>query len=399
MVTSERRPLRIVYVTAGFPYPLTSGFLRHYHFIRGLSERGHRITLLSLAKRSIADDHVAELRRFTEAVEVFPAHRGGRIERSLIRIGMPVPAQASRALADRVKTLVTSGRFDAVLLSGKETYPVLGATHGYPLAVDMCDATASRLDRAAAHARGPKRTVLRLAWRRMRTVERRLVEAAVVTAYASVRDREDTVGATGAGMIVPNGVDTDYWRRSTDRLGTSEIAFTGAMDYRANVDAAIQLIDEVLPRVRSEVPDASVAIIGRDPVAELVARAAAGRVTVTGEVDDIRPHLERSAAFAAPIRIGAGIQNKVLEAMAMGVPVVASPLAADGLRLLGGDAPPIAIARTADEMAAALIVLLRDAREDAAPHAAGREYVREHFAWSTSIDGIEQMLFAACERS
>ena len=102
-------------------------------------------------------------------------------------------------------------------------------------------------------------------------------------------------------------------------------------------------------------------------------------------------------SYPNPIRFGAGIQNKVLEALAMEVPTTASPIAAEGLRLEDGTTAPITMAATAAKMADALIGLVRTAREDGRPHAAGREYVRTHFTWDASIDRLERLLVAAME--
>jgi glycosyltransferase involved in cell wall biosynthesis len=391
--------VRIIYVTAGFPYPLTSGFLRHYHLTRGLAARGHSITLLSLAKAAVADADVDHMRSLLDGVGVVQAPRAGRVRRAAGAAGGGVAAPGARILAARVGELAGSGRFDVVLLSGKETHPVASAVAGLPLVVDMCDATGRRIRRTADHERGARRAALLVEWLRMRAVERMLVRAATATTYASVRDREDTVGTRGAGVIVPNGVDAEYWQRTTSRLGTSQIAFTGAMNYRPNVDAAIQLIDEIMPRVRSRVPDARAVIVGRDPVPELLRRDAPGITTVTGTVDDVRPYLERSAVFAAPIRFGAGIQNKVLEAMSMELPVVASSLAADGLRLEDGSPPPITIADDPDATAALLLDHLRSARTVGTPHAAGRAFVTMHFNWTASIDRLERVLSDAVGHS
>jgi glycosyltransferase involved in cell wall biosynthesis len=170
------------------------------------------------------------------------------------------------------------------------------------------------------------------------------------------------------------------------------------MDYAPNVDAAVRLVTAILPLVQAEFPTARVAIVGRDPSAEVTALGARPGVTVTGFVDDVRPYLDAAAVFAAPIRFGAGIQNKVLEAMAMEVPVVASPLAADGLRTEDGQVPPIEIARGPEAAAARIVEGLRAAADGRPPAAEARDYVAEHFVWSRSADRVEALLEDAVER-
>lgn len=388
------RALHILYITGGFPYPLTSGYLRHYHFIRGLAERGHRVHLLAVAQPSTTGADIDAMRAHAEMVETFRSAPGGwlRDPAALTRVPSHI-----RALALRAREVAERGDVDVVLLSGKETHPVIASVTDTPVAVDMCDATTSRIRRTAQHAAIPRRLWLTARARQVGAIERRLVSLARSTAYASARDREDTVGARGPGIVLPNGVDTGYWQRSGAQLGPRDVVLTGAMNYRPNVDAALQLIDEVRPLLVREVPDARIVIVGRDPVRELRARHDGVGVVVTGAVEDVRPFLEEASAFAAPIRFGAGIQNKVLEALAMEVPTVASPIAADGLRLEDGTTPPITMAPAPAAMAGALVGLIRSARENGRPHAAGREYVRTHFTWEASIDRLERMLADARE--
>jgi glycosyltransferase involved in cell wall biosynthesis len=115
-------------------------------------------------------------------------------------------------------------------------------------------------------------------------------------------------------------------------------------------------------------------------------------VTVTGFVEDVRPYLEQATVFAAPLRFGAGIQNKVLEAMAMEVPVVASPLAADGLRTEDGLQPPVQVARGAHDFSDRVIRRLRERASNASPDRAARQYLEAHFVWRRSAEKLDQVL-------
>jgi glycosyltransferase involved in cell wall biosynthesis len=163
------------------------------------------------------------------------------------------------------------------------------------------------------------------------------------------------------------------------------------MDYPPNSDAAVQLATTILPLVQREAPEAEVLLVGRDPTPDVQALADLPGVTVTGFVDDVRPYLERAAVFAAPIRFGAGIQNKVLEAMAMEVPVVASPLAADGLRTVDGRTPPIDVAATPSQFAAAILRHHR-AAGTSPPDAALRAYVAAEFDWARQAARVAHLL-------
>jgi glycosyltransferase involved in cell wall biosynthesis len=154
-------------------------------------------------------------------------------------------------------------------------------------------------------------------------------------------------------------------------------------------------VNQVLPRVRKRIPEAALDIVGRDPAPSLAAVGEQPGVRVTGFVPDVRPYLEGATVFAAPLRFGAGIQNKLLEALSMEVPVVASSLAIEGLRV-GREAPPAAVADDPAEMADRIVESLEGVRRDprAAPNAAGREYVEAAFRWEVSGRRLAEILRA-----
>jgi glycosyltransferase involved in cell wall biosynthesis len=391
--------VRVVYVTNGFPWPLTSGYLRHYFLIRELAAASHEVALFSLVGRDVSAEDRAALEACCSSVTVVRADTGSRLRRRLATVAPSVtidgPATAlGRAAAEH------AGRWpaDAVLFSGKRTFPALGPLAGRPLVTDLCDATSSRLRTGLRHDPPAKVPAHLVEWASVRRVERALVARSSSLLFASARDRDLVLspGETDRALVVPNGVDLERWRRTTERLGRRTIAFTGAMDYGPNADAALHLLQAVLPRVRAEVPDVRLLLVGRDPGPALrEATARTDGATLTGTVPDVRPFLEEASVFAAPLRVGAGIQNKVLEALAMEVPVVASSLAAGGLRTPEGDAPPLVEADGPEATAAALVAALRRADTDPTPAAAGRRFVADHFSWRRSGRLVAEALEAA----
>lgn len=399
--------MRILYVTADLPWPLTSGYLRHYHFIRALSAN-HDITLLSLRAPDHGPADIAALEPYTEAIVTEPSARGRRPLLLKVRDRLRILAAGGDVAAARLGAtgarLAEERPFDVLLLSGKRTMPALGALPPMPIVADLCDATSSRIRRQMRYVGIAQLPGLGLEYAEVRRVERRLMRRARHALFASARDRDAVATSSAAegdrfarASVVPNGVDLDRWQRGTRALGRDEIVLTGAMDYPPNVDAAIHLVDTILPRVQAVVPSAHVSIVGRDPAPRVEALAGRPGVTVTGFVDDVRPYLERAAVFAAPIRYGAGIQNKVLEALAMEVPVVASPLAAEGLRTEDGDVPPVDVARNPAEAAERIVARLRLAAQGADADSALRRYVADHFDWARNADRLEGILTEAAE--
>jgi glycosyltransferase involved in cell wall biosynthesis len=391
--------MRILYVTQGFPYPLTSGFLRHYHFIRELAAR-HAIDLLSVVGADYQPEYAAAMAPYTARVLTFQsADRSRSVWRKARNraqaLLLPRHGDAAvRALCAAATALVRERRYDVVVLAGKRTFRVLDAVGDIPVVADLCDATSMRVLGHLEHAGSWRRAALRLELLEVRRVERWLMQRAAHLVFAAARDRDALVPATDHPRcsIIPNGVDIDYWRRTSERLGDRQIVFTGAMGYPPNEDAALYLAGTILPQVRRSAPEAELWIVGRDPKPRLAAAGHQPGVHVTGFVDDVRPFLERGAVFAAPLRFGAGIQNKLLEAMAMAVPVVASSLAADGLRTGGGAAPPVQTAGDATAFATALVARLAAARCDPTPDHAARQFVEAHFRWETNAAALEQVL-------
>jgi len=166
-------------------------------------------------------------------------------------------------------------------------------------------------------------------------LERRIGDFADRVVLATEPEADLYRGIAGSAKIsaVPNGVDFDYFERTSAAPQQDSCAFIGAMDYRPNAESATWFADAVWPDVRRRNPHAVFRIVGRNPTRTVQALANRPGVEVTGEVPDVRPHLAKSMTVVAPLRIARGVQNKVLEAMAAGRPVLASSQAAVGLKV------------------------------------------------------------------
>ena len=396
--------MRILYITPSVQHPLMQASFRHYYFLRELARR-HDITLLTLTNAPPPPPVLEELRRQTRHLVIIdaarpPRARAHRLLRPLLEIGRKVGQFARRraALADmrrRFEQLVREGRYDVVVFHGHSVFSVIDGRCALPVVIDVCDARSLRLSGRLRHASLVTRPFHWLHLAHARHVEQRMVRASRHLMFISRRDREAILGATSRATVLPNAVDIEFWRRASPRPDAGPIVFHGAMDYRPNVDAGLYLIRTILPRLREARPGLELLIVGRDPLPELLdAAASQPGVTVTGAVSDIRPHLERGAVYTAPLRFGAGQQNKLLEAMAMELPVVASSNAAEGLRL-GEEQPPVIIADDADRFAAEVLRLLDQPAECARLGAAGRRYIADSFSIEHSVHVLEQMCLDA----
>lgn len=385
--------LRISYITAGFPFPLSSGYLRHHHLLRALAP-DHSVRLRSLAGPDFVDDDRAGLEGIVEDVAVFRDAPRPRVRRAVDQ-ARPEHRPAVRDLRAAIATDVADG-VDVVVLSGKDTASVLDVVPSeLPLVIDLCDATSARATQELDWASPSRRAVLRVRRARLRRVERDLVERGDVLLAASARDRDLLIeeGAPARvqdAMVVPNGIDTERWDRRTPQLGDA-VALCANLGYRPNADAARYLVGTIMPRVWTHRPDTPVLVIGTGASRALAAELADPRVTLTGTVDDVRPYLEQAAVVAAPLRAATGIQNKLLEALALQIRVVTSSVAANGL----GPEAPLVVADEPEAFATAVLEHLDGSRQ---PDAAARRWVGARFSWGRSGQLLAQALARAVDR-
>jgi glycosyltransferase involved in cell wall biosynthesis len=296
-----------------------------------------------------------------------------------------------------VHNLLQKQIFDVVLFHGREALPVLEGVQ-IPIVVDCGDTNSTRILQEMHRVRLTHRPKLFFHYVKERRLEERLARKTPYRCFISTRDRENLLGSSDRSEIVPQGVDDNYWKRRFPPSGRNCIAFSGVLNYPPNADAALFLLDKILPRVRRRSPKLEVLIVGRDPTPELVNAAQHyDDVTVTGAVSDVRPYLERADIFVAALRFASGVQNKVLEAMAMEVPVVTTPVVAAGL-CVDGTEPPLVIGLNDEGIADHIIRLLIHPEERASLSAAGRRFVEAHCSWSHSAEKLEGLCLAAVGR-
>jgi glycosyltransferase involved in cell wall biosynthesis len=387
--------VRVLIVAAWPPWPLSDGIsLILHHHLRLLAPR-HEITVLASGRPPGAPppDATAEGLPASVPIEWYGPARSGppdyaRRRWASLRTGEPADVfrVEQQPLLGRMDAIVGgSERPDVVHLHGWTTARLARRTQGIPAVHHSIDAW-SEVQGTQAPAGAVRRLLEMGQQRKVVRHEARHLEAS--TAVAVVAEADALALRRNAPrariVVVPNGVEPG--NPPVPPAVEPVLGFHGALSTVANQDAARVLVDEVLPRVRAEVPDARALVIGRDPPDDLRSDVGTG-VDVTGEVDDVREALDRVAVYVAPMATGTGLKNKVLEAMAAGLPVVATSRAMNGI----GAGDGVVIADTPDAMAGAVLALLRDPDRRAALGAAGRARVVREFSWERSADAIEQL--------
>lgn len=191
-------------------------------------------------------------------------------------------------------------------------------------------------------------------------------------------------------LVLRNGVDLAHYQPKPDLAEPEHLVFVGVMDYLPNIDGCVWFVNEILPRLRAKRPGVRFTIVGSRPTDEVKALASHPGVAVTGFVDDPREFLARAAVSVAPLRIARGIQNKVLEGLAMGLPVVGTTSATQGVE--GEAGRDFLLANTVDEQVAAIERLLADPQFARALGRRGRQFVEEKYDWERVFDPLDTLL-------
>jgi sugar transferase (PEP-CTERM/EpsH1 system associated) len=374
--------LRILFVTPYVPSPVR---IRPFAFIRELWARGHQVVLACLVQPAWEGQYLSEVRQYCQAVyPVFPS----RIESYLFALSsLPTRTPLSVAYCrsepfDRlVGDLVQREQFDVLHTEFVRAAPVTTRLNGLPKVYDAVDSLglAYRRSLTAAHISPPRRIIALFEWMKMRRYETQVLSHYDRLLVSSPMDQQALQNAKKRVTVIPNGVDTDYFRFHQGNREPETIVFLGKMNYYVNVSSVLWFYREVFPLIRRERPGARFKIVGRSPSPEISRLAADPAVEVTGTVPDVRPHLASATVAVVPMVSGAGIQNKMLEAMAIGTPCVSTSLACQALQTEQGH--DVLVSDTAEGFAASVLTLLEhhELRNRLAYN--GRCYVDNYHTW------------------
>ena len=242
-----------------------------------------------------------------------------------------------------------------------------------------------------------KKTYLRGQWRKMEKFEKETCRRFDAVIAVSVEDRDQMREEYGVNAVfeVPTGVDTEFFTPSgKENIDPYNVVFTGSMDWLPNEDAIRYYTEQILPIVRRSIPNATLTVVGRNPYPSLLELSRQDpAIIVTGRVDDVRPYMERAAAYVVPLRIGGGTRLKIFEAMAMEKPIVSTTIGAEGLPVTDGR--ELRIADTPETFAASVVELLTNAEAARKLGQEAARVVREKFGW----DGVAKRFAEICLQS
>jgi len=396
------RPLRVVIVDEELPYPSTSGKrIRTLNLLLRLARR-HRITLL--CHRNADADEAQQATAFLEArgietvsvPRVVPPKSGlGFYARLAINLFSPLPySVATHNSATLRRALHAYAATHDVDLWQCEWTPysealrVLGPVRKLVMAHNVESLIWQRYHETTTNPL--TRWYIGRQWRKFQRFERHAFASATRTVAVSEADAVLIGRQSGFDRVevVDNGVDTTYFRPLAMERDPPQILFLGSLDWRPNLDAVALLLDRIFPAVRAEEPSASLCLVGRNPPPWLRRRVAdlPGAV-LHANVEDARPYLGRSGVLAVPLRIGGGSRLKILEALACGLPVVATQVGAEGLCLETGR--HLTVVDTVEDIAPALVRCIRAPEVARLQAERGRRVVLERYDWDALADRLE----------
>jgi sugar transferase (PEP-CTERM/EpsH1 system associated) len=401
----------LLFLAHRIPYPPNKGDkVRSWHLLRYLSNR-YNLHLGCFIDDEADWQYATHLReRCGECcfLALSPARAKLR-SMSGLYTGAPLTLchYRDRAMAAWVDGLFAQRPVERVFVfsSAMAQYAIQGQRSGVRRIIDFVDVDSDKWRQYAARKRWPLNRIYARESHALRAFD--VSVAATFDASLFVSQAEADVFCTFAPEIahkvftVRNGVDFEFFspdRGYEDPFGGRPhvLVFTGAMDYWANVDGVAWFARQVLPLVRRRVPGAEFYIVGARPTAEVLRLARLPGVTVAGRVPDVRPYLAHAAAVVVPLRVARGVQNKVLEAMAMAKPIVATPQALEGI-----DARPdqeVLVGKHSEGFAQITASLLAERRRGTLGHKA-RAHVVKHHNWTAQLSSVEAILEGTGQRA
>ncbi len=387
-------PANLLYLAHRVPHPPDKGDrIRNWNVLRFLARRA-RVHLACLADEPVPAETRRVLTETCAELAIVPVGIGRRLRMlggALIGRTFSEGAFSSPQLRRVIRDWTAQTKFDGVIVSASSLVPYVRQTPGVPAVVDLVDVDSQKWLDFAASSSFPKSLLYRIEGRRLRNLERDLptwCKAVLVVSQAET-ELYRQFAKPGPIYTVTNGVDLDYFQPK-DVPEELACTFVGALDYKPNVDGACWFAEAVWPELHKRRPELRFRLVGRQPAAEVKKLADIPGIEVVGQVPDVRPWVAKSRVMVVPLRIARGVQNKVLEALAMAKAVISSPAALNGLGVKAGE--HLLSASSPQEWIEAILSLLDDEDLRRRLGQAGRAYVEAHHTWERCLRPLADIL-------
>lgn len=393
--------MKILYLAHRIPYPPNKGDkVRAFHQIQHLAKT-HEVHLACVVDKAEDLPHVETLKSWCASVDAVYLPRKmmrATVARAVFSsTPLSVAAFYSEELAQKIDRKMRTVQFDRVMVFSSAMAAYVHQVHNIPKIIDFVDADSEKWRMYADFS------PLLFAWLyRMEAVRLARYEAEIARQFAHslfVSEKEaEFLRSRAHGRpvsVISNGVNADYFsaEEGPPQSLATRIVFTGEMDYFPNVDAMEYFCQAIFPLIQKDIEAAQFYIVGRNPARRVRKLERKPWIIVTGPVPDVRPYLRQAQVAVAPFRIARGIQNKVLEAMAIGVPVVGSSLAFQGMRVTTEDG--VSMADSPNEFAQHVVSLIRDSGLQRHRAQQARRYIQHHHRWQDHGVRLESIVTQA----
>ena len=388
--------MKIVFIVSRFPYPLEKGDkLRAWQHLLQLADAGHEIHLAALSDIPVNAASLEIVKKYCSSIHIIRLRWYSILWNVIASFFRNLPLQVgyfySWSIHSSIRKIIHKTSPDLVYCQLIRTALYVSDLNGTPAMLDYMDAFSKGTEQRSLTASWLLRPLFRRELRLVSLFENRCYAWFQQHLVISRQDRDALqVNKKETVNIVPNGVDIDFFH-PMDAEKKIDVTFVGNMNYPPNIDGARYLVEEIMPLVWKRYPDTIVQVSGANPSREVKALAS-GNVWVTGWVDDIRHSYRGSRIFIAPMRIGTGLQNKLLEAMAMGIPCITTPMSFKPLDAEAGK--HILTGNTAGELADAVIMLLENEKLCNEIGKNGSDFVRSNYSLQHSsrllLDAVKE---------
>ena len=385
--------MKIFYLTPRVPYPIDKGDkLRAYYQIKYLSEE-HEIFLFALDENCTYSSENNPLKNLCGKVEVISLSKFDEVKNLLSGMFKKIPFQTSYYYSAKTKKKIEAAINEfkphiiyCQLIRAAEFVKDIKSV---PKIIDYVDVISKGLERRMAKSNMFWKLVFKIEYQRACTYEKEVFESFDKGIIITKEDRNSLLFAgKDKVMVVPNGIDTEFFV-PVESEKKYDLFFSGNLSYPPNVDAAKFIAHEILPNLKKVYPSIKILIAGASPKKEVL-ELAAENIEVKGWVDDIREYYSQTKIFLAPMQIGTGLQNKILQAMAMKIPCVVSELTLKGIA--NGENDVALVAKTPHEYVYSIIKLLTDKEYYISIAQHGYDFVNKKYSWKEIIDNLKTIL-------
>ena len=385
--------MKILYIVSRFPYPLEKGDkLRAYHQLKDLS-KNNDIFLYALSDKDIDEKSIKHIEQFCKKVKVSRLSKAGiffsLIRTTFSRLPWQVGYFYSRSAQNEIDSIISEYKPDHIFCQLIRTSEYVKKYTNIPKTLDYMDVFSKGIERRLPSVPFYLKPLHKAEQHRLANYESDIFNYFDNKIIISEQDRDLIPHPDKSKInIIPNGVDSNFFK-PIEHSKEYDIIFNGNMSYRPNIESAEYLVRTILPIVLKKNPRIKVLISGANPSAKVRALASAN-VTVSGWVEDVRANFAKSSMLVAPMFMSIGLQNKLLEAMALKVPCITSTLANNALRAKNSES--ILIADTPEEYAMQISELLSNEDKARAIGLNGHNFVIENYSWERENQKLEAII-------